>query len=102
LEHFFIITSGEVDIVLNNPQCPEMHLARLGKGQFFGDVELMRGGGSIASARAAPGESVELALLPWEIFQQLLRGSPPTEEALTRVAQDRLAENQSRNEGCID
>ena len=102
VEHFFIITSGEVDIVLNNPQCPEMHLARLGQGQFFGDVELMHGGGSIASARAASDRSVEVALLPREIFHQLLRTSPSTEEALIRVAQDRLAENQSRSEGCAE
>lgn len=102
VEHFFIITDGEVDIVLDNPQCQEMHLARLGRGQFFGDVELMQGGQSIASARAASDRSVEVALLPREIFDHLLRGSPPTEEALIRVAQDRRAENLSRSEGCAE
>jgi putative ABC transport system ATP-binding protein len=102
VEHFFIITNGEVDIVLGNPQCPEMHLARLGQGQFFGDVELMQGGQSIASARAASDKSVEVALLPREIFRQLLHGSPLTEEALTRVAQERLTENQSRSGDCAE
>ena len=102
VEHFFMIAGGEVNIVLNNPGCPEMNLARLGKGQFFGDVELMLGGQSIASARAAPDGPVELALLPKESFQQLLGGSPPTEETLARVAQDRLAENRDQNDGCVE
>ena len=43
-----MIVSGEVEIVATNDHSKEMQLARLGPGQFFGEVELTQGGHSIA------------------------------------------------------
>jgi ABC-type lipoprotein export system ATPase subunit len=97
VDHFFMIDSGEVDVVLNSPGCPEITLARLGAGQFFGEVELLHSADSIASVRSAVTGPVELSLLPKEGFCQLLRGSPPTQEMVTEVARLRLAENRSQN-----
>ena len=48
-----MIVSGEVEIVAKNAQHREMRLARLGPGQFFGEVELTQGGHSIASVHGA-------------------------------------------------
>ncbi len=100
VDYFFMVASGEVDVILSNAECPEMCLARLGPGQFFGEVELTQGRNSVASVRAGENGPVELALLEREQFAQLLRGSPPTERALAEVAQDRLEENLSQSEGC--
>jgi ABC-type lipoprotein export system ATPase subunit len=100
VDHFFMIASGEVDIVLSSPDCPEISLARLGEGQFFGEVELLHSGDSIASARAATTGPVELSLLPKNGFQQLLQGSPSTREMVAQVARIRLDENRARNGGC--
>ena len=58
-----MVASGEVEVVLHKPGCPEMSLARLGAGQFFGEVELLNGGHSIASVRAALDGPLEVALL---------------------------------------
>jgi ABC-type lipoprotein export system ATPase subunit len=100
VEYFFMVASGAVDILLNNPGCPEILLARLGQGQFFGEVELMHSENSIASARAAPGGPVELALLSKEEFHQLLHGSPPTQNVIEKVARIRLEENLEQNGDC--
>ena len=100
VDHFFMIAGGEVDIVLNSPGCPEILLARLGEGQFFGEVELLHSEHSIASARAAATGPVELSLLPKDSFHRLLRGSPPTQEMVATVAQMRLEENRARNGNC--
>ena len=100
VEYFFMISSGAVDILLNNPGCQEISLARLGKGQFFGEIELIHCENSIASARAAPGGPVELALLSKEVFQQFLRGSPPTLDIVEEVARIRLEENLEQNGDC--
>jgi len=100
VEHFFMMISGEVDIILTNPRCPEVNVARLGPGQFFGEVELLNGGNSIASVRSAPFGSVELALLSKDKFNLLMKESPPTQETLSMVAQTRLEENRARNEDC--
>jgi CRP-like cAMP-binding protein len=95
-----MIASGEVDIVLNSPGCPETNLARLGEGQFFGEIELLHSENSIASARASATGPVEVSLLPKNGFQELLGGSPASREMLDRVAQKRLAENRARNGNC--
>jgi ABC-type lipoprotein export system ATPase subunit len=101
VENFFMVARGEVEIMVRNGQCEEMRLARLGPGQFFGEVELTRGGDSIASARAAGGEPVELAVLPKTEFMRLIDGSTRAREVLNHVADARLVENRASQEcGC--
>jgi ABC-type lipoprotein export system ATPase subunit len=100
VDHFFMIASGEVDVVLHSPGCPEISLARLGKGQFFGEVELLHSKDSIASVRAARTGPVELSLLSKNGFQQLLGGSPSTREMVAQVARTRREENLAQNGHC--
>jgi ABC-type lipoprotein export system ATPase subunit len=95
VDHFFIIMSGEVEIVVTNEQSKEIRLARLGHGQFFGEVELTYGG--YANARVQSADSgAELALLPKELFYELIDGSPLTRHAIHEVAATRLTENKKR------
>jgi energy-coupling factor transporter ATP-binding protein EcfA2 len=93
VDNFFMVTRGVVEVVLCNRR-KEFTVARLGPGQFFGEVELMRGGQSIACVRAAPEGPVELAALPREGFRQLVSNSALTEEALGKIVQLRLEENR--------
>ncbi len=95
VEHFFMIESGEVEIVATNQQGKEMQLARLGHGQFFGEVELTQGGHSIAHVQGAD-HGAELALLPKELFYELIDGSSLTRHAIHEIAEARLAENKRR------
>ena len=94
--HFFMVASGEVDVVLKKPDCPEICLARLGAGQFFGEVELLNGGKSIASVRAASSGPVEIALLDRAEFLRLIDSAPAMQAELSGVAQQRLREHQAR------
>ena len=100
VDHFFMIATGEVDVLLSSPGCPEVSLARLGEGQFFGEVELLHSEHSIASVRAASTGPVELSLLSKNGFHQLLRGSPPTQDMVKRVAEMRREENRAQNGNC--
>jgi ABC-type lipoprotein export system ATPase subunit len=100
IDHFFMVTDGEVDVLLNEPECPEISLARLGRGQFFGEVSLLQGGSAIASVRAAADGPVEVALLGRGEFLDLVEGSEPTKTNLHRVAQARREENRARAAGC--
>ena len=95
VEHFFMVVAGEVDIVVASDQSDEMRLACLGPGQFFGEVELTRGGNSIASVRAAR-RGAEVALLARDTFFKLIDSSPLTRNAIQNIADTRLAENESR------
>ncbi len=98
VENFYMIVEGQVDIILTSEGRRETSLARLGKGQYFGEVELLRGGDSIASARAAGDDDVELAVLPRELFTQIISTSPETEEALEEVVAERVSENLAGRE----
>ena len=73
----------------------DTRLARLGPGQFFGEIELVQGGQSIACIRAASDGPVELAALHREPFVKLLGDSPLTEEMIGRIVQARLEENRT-------
>ena len=95
VDHFFIIVDGEVEIIVSNDQLKEIRLARLGHGQFFGEVELMQGGYSSARVRSAES-GAELALIPKELFYELIDGSPLTRHAIHEIATTRLAENKRR------
>ena len=71
----------------------EITVARLGPGQYFGEVELLHGGKTIASIRASSDGAVELATLNREQFDGLIKRSSLTEDMLCRVVQERIAEN---------
>jgi len=95
IDYFFMIVRGTVDVVLQGKNREDTIISHLNVGQFFGEVELLRGGKSIASIRAATGSPVELLALHRDEFVQLLKESPLTEEALGRIVQARVEENRS-------
>jgi len=101
VEHFYIITRGEVDILLGHSKCPELPLVRLGEGKVFGEVELIQGGNAIATARAAPDQPVEIAMLTRKRFRQMLKDSPPVEDLLNSMAVKHREENRLKNEECL-
>jgi ABC-type lipoprotein export system ATPase subunit len=98
VDHFFIIMNGEVEIIITNEQSKEIKLARLGHGQFFGEVELTQGGYSAARVQGAES-GAELAIISKELFYELIDGSPLTRHAIREVAETRLAENKKRRKG---
>jgi ABC-type methionine transport system ATPase subunit len=95
VEYLFMVETGEVEIVVEHQGSEEMRLARLGPGQFFGEVELTHGGAAIAGVRAA-ARGVEVALLPRETFNELIDDSPLTNRTIQEVARNRMAENISK------
>jgi energy-coupling factor transporter ATP-binding protein EcfA2 len=95
VDYFFMIERGGVEVVLTGPKRKDARLARLGPGQFFGEIELVQGGQSIDCIRAAADAPVELAALHREPFIKLLGDSPLTEEMIGRIVQARLEENRA-------
>lgn len=93
VDYFFLIRSGEVEAVLEKPRSKETILAKLGKDQFFGDVELMRGGKAIANVRAG-AKPVETLMIPRTDFLRVMDQSPITAEALGKIVQKRLEEHR--------
>lgn len=89
VDYFFMIRHGQVDIVLQKKSNKEFLVSRLGAGEFFGEIELMHGGKSVANVRA--GElPVEVLALPRADFSRVMGESPITADAVTKIVQKRL------------
>lgn len=91
-EHFYLITYGEVDVLVRRESGEGAVAARMGRGQYFGEIELLRGGAPIATIRAGT-EGVEVIALDRPTIEALLTSSPATREAIARVAEAHTAEN---------
>jgi ABC-type lipoprotein export system ATPase subunit len=92
--HFYMIVNGEVEVILQSRRSPEKIITRLEKGEFFGEVELLNGGNSMAHIRAGEDQPVEVVVLDRSAFLKTLANSPLTAEAITHVVQSRLEENR--------
>jgi putative ABC transport system ATP-binding protein len=90
-DRFYVITKGEVDVLLQHPSGQEILVNRLGRGEFFGEIALLRGGTRIATVRAGAGE-VEAMALDRDAFAELIRESEPTRRELERVISSRLGD----------
>jgi putative ABC transport system ATP-binding protein len=90
VESFFMITQGEVEIVLQDRKQTETVISRLKPGEFFGEIELLRGGKSIANVRASGEGPVDVLVINRDDFKRVIDDSPITAEALAKIVQQRL------------
>ncbi|HSG43528.1 MAG TPA: ATP-binding cassette domain-containing protein [Anaerolineales bacterium] len=90
VEKFFMIHKGEVEVVLRDRKQNEAIISRLTPGEFFGEIELLRGGKSIANVRASANAPVELLSIRREDFKRVMDQSPITVEAVGKIVQERL------------
>ncbi len=90
IENFFMIRKGEVEVVLHDRKNGENIISRLKPGEFFGEIELLRGGKAIANVRAGAGEPVEVLTIKREDFKRVMDESPITSEAVGKIVQQRL------------
>ena len=92
VEQLYMVSKGSVDVMTQGGPDGRL-IIRLGEGKLFGEIELRRGGPSLACVKA--GESpVELLIYPRQAFLQILEQSPITAKALDKVIQQRLEEHQ--------
>ena len=94
VNRFYMIARGEVEVVLRGRR-NETIVATLGEGNFFGEVELLRGGKSIAAVRAGSETPVEVLAVSRQDFDWVLAQSRLTEEAISKIVQERLKENRA-------
>ncbi|MFC1966211.1 ATP-binding cassette domain-containing protein [Chloroflexota bacterium] len=92
-EKFYIVTKGQVEIILQAPNDQEFTVSRVESGQYFGEVGLIRGDISMATVRAAADTDVEVASLDRESFTKLISESEATKKEIDRIAQERLKES---------
>ena len=92
VDNLYIISRGSVD-VMRRENGGEKLLARLDADEFFGEIELLRGGNSIACVRASQESPVEVLTFPRADFMRIVEESPITAEALMKIVEARLEEH---------
>ncbi|HEX9117173.1 MAG TPA: cyclic nucleotide-binding domain-containing protein, partial [Anaerolineae bacterium] len=93
-DRFYIITRGEIEVVLLQPDGTEAVVSRMTSGQYFGEVELLHGGLRIATIRAAD-DGVDVVSLDRDTFNSLMVESETTRVVIDQVADARVVENTS-------
>jgi len=94
VDHFYMISKGEVEVVINS-KIPETRVARLGPGQFFGEVSLTKGVKSIAGVRTLNHGPAELELISKKEFMNLINSSPKMMDIMEEVVDIRLNETRA-------
>jgi ABC-type lipoprotein export system ATPase subunit len=92
-DNFYIVTRGQVEIVLQQPGGSEIVVTTMGVGQYFGEIALLHGGTHNATVRAGFGTGVEVIALDHDEFNHLVADSPSTQAAIDQVAHQRVEEN---------
>ena len=93
VDYFFMIRTGQVEVVLLDEKNQEYVVSNLNKGEFFGEMELLNGGKSIANVRAG-SQPVETVIIPRADFMRVINESPITAEAIGKIVQKRLDEHR--------
>jgi sulfate-transporting ATPase len=96
---FYIVTKGEVDVVLEHPDGSEIVVNHLGAGSYFGEIGLVRGGKRTADVRAGLHTPVEVVSLDRESFHNLLAESESTRVEIGRVIEQRDARTRAVENG---
>jgi CRP-like cAMP-binding protein len=101
-DKFYVITRGQIEVLVQASDGDLMTIARMGRGQYFGEIELLAGGANIATIRAAPDTGARLVTLDRQTFAALMTESKATRAALAEVANARRAENIDGRNGVAD
>jgi peroxiredoxin 2/4 len=88
-DRFYVIARGEVAISRRTPEGDEVKLAKLGRGQFFGEVGILAETRRTATVRAVG--DVDLIALSWREFQATLERSDRAERDFSEIAKERIA-----------
>lgn len=94
-DKFYIVTKGRAEVALKRPGGSDVVVMRPGVGEYFGEIELVRGGSNVATIRAISDAPVEVVALDRETFAALLAESEETRDAFDQIVRSRLAENVS-------
>lgn len=94
-DKFFIVVSGAVEVFREDAE--QSPLATLGRGQFFGEIAILRDMPRMATVRAL--EPTTLFAMEREVFRSLVAQSMGTTEDFDRVIKERIDQIRSGEKG---
>jgi CRP-like cAMP-binding protein/Fe-S-cluster-containing dehydrogenase component/ferredoxin len=92
-DSFYLVRIGFVKVTESHPG-GELVLAYLGRGNYFGEIGLLRDGRRTATVTAL--DHVELVRISGDDFQEMVERFPDIRKSLEAVAQERLEQNRAK------
>jgi CRP/FNR family cyclic AMP-dependent transcriptional regulator len=86
-DRIYVVKSGEVEVVRDDPEKGEVVLARLGKGAYFGEMALLSEAPRNASVRAAT--DLTALAIERDDFHSLFSSIPAFEHSIREVLKQR-------------
>jgi MFS family permease len=93
-DRLYIMKSGHVDVSYQSEERPRVHLARLTKMDYFGEIALLRDVQRTASVRSV--DAVETYSLQRTDFQEILKRSRELELAMAGTSDARVSDTRSK------
>ena len=93
-DRLYIMKSGHVDVSYESDGRPRVHLARLSKMEYFGEIALLRDVQRTATVRSV--DTVETYSLQRSDFQEILKRSRELELAMAGMSDSRLSDTSSK------
>ncbi len=87
-DKFFIINEGHVSVIRRTRDGGEVELARLGKGDVFGEMGILTGNRRTADVRA--DTNVAAYALDWDDFKAVIDMSEPTAKDFMQIVEQRI------------
>jgi CRP-like cAMP-binding protein len=89
-DRFYIISSGEVEVIRRKRDGSEKILAVLHPGDYFGEIGLLTEARRNASIRAKT--DVELLAMSWDDFRKVIESSEASRKDFADIMRERLAQ----------
>jgi peroxiredoxin (alkyl hydroperoxide reductase subunit C) len=89
-DRFYIISSGEVEVIRRKRDGSEKTLAVLHQGDYFGEIGLLTEARRNASIRAKT--DVELLAMSWDDFRKVIESSEASRKDFADIMRERLAQ----------
>lgn len=86
-DRIYVVKSGEVEVVRERAEQGEILIARVGKGEYFGEMALLTDAPRSASVRAAT--DVTTLAIERDDFYALFSGIPAFQKSITAVMEER-------------
>ncbi len=86
---FYIVTKGEVNVYLTQPDGHEVYVETLTPGQYFGEIALLDDIKRTATVRASRSTEVEVVGMDEATFDEMVDGSEAIKADLARRARER-------------
>lgn len=91
---FYIVKSGLIAVKVKGKEGIEVEVARLGPGNYFGEMSLLTGDARSSTCTAL--EDSELLCLDRDTFGVLLSENPPVAQSMSEILASRSRANQER------